>query len=134
VVGSENSSNTQALVRVAAVAGCPAHRVDGPDSIDPTWLEGVSVVGITAGASAPDQSVRAVIDAVGPESGVEIVSVTREGEYFPPPPQLRALLGVLQSMVEGAYGARLPGRPGPIEDDRSWDATRALELLLSTDR
>jgi len=129
VVGSENSSNTQALVRVAAAAGCAAYRVDDPASIEPNWLEGAVTVGITAGASAPDQSVRAVIDAVGPRSGVEVVSVTEEGEYFPPPPQLRALLGVLQLLVEGAVTARSPGLPGPLDDDRSWDATRALDLL-----
>ncbi len=129
VVGSENSSNTRALVRVAAAAGCAAHRVDGPESIDPAWLEGVVTVGITAGASAPDQSVRAVIDAVAPRLGVEVVSVTEEGEYFPPPPQLRALLGVLQALVEGGVSARSPGRAGPLDDDRSWDATRALDLL-----
>ncbi|MCJ7726992.1 MAG: 4-hydroxy-3-methylbut-2-enyl diphosphate reductase [Acidimicrobiia bacterium] len=134
VVGSENSSNTQALVRVAVAAGCPTYRVDGPESIDPAWLDGAATVGITAGASAPDQSVRAVIDAVGAESGGEIVSVTREGEYFPPPPQLRALLSTLQSLAEGAYTARSPGRPGPIDDDRSWDATSALELLIRSDR
>ena len=129
VVGSENSSNTQALVRVADSSGCAAYRVDGPGSIDPVWLEGARTVGITAGASAPDQSVRAVIDAVGPRLGVETVAVTEEGEYFPPPPQLRALLGVLQALVEGGLTARSPGRPGPLDEDRAWDATGALDLL-----
>ncbi|MCB2223052.1 MAG: 4-hydroxy-3-methylbut-2-enyl diphosphate reductase [Actinobacteria bacterium] len=129
VVGSENSSNTQALVRVARSAGCEAHRVDGPASIDPAWLADASVVGITAGASAPDQSVRAVIEAVGPTGGVERVAVTREGEYFPPPPQLRALIGTLQALVEGAVTARRPGMPGPLDDDRAWDAAGALDLL-----
>ena len=129
VVGSENSSNTRALVRVAREAGCEAHRVDGPDSIEPAWVAGATTVGITAGASAPDQSVQAVIDSVNPVSGVEVVSVTDEGEYFPPPPQLRALVGVLQSVVEGGLTARHPGRPGPLDDDRAWDATGALDLL-----
>jgi len=129
VVGSENSSNTQALVRVADSSGCAAYRVDGPGSIDLAWLEGARTVGITAGASAPDQSVRAVIDAVGPRLGVETVAVTEEGEYFPPPPQLRALLGVLQALVEGGLTARSPGRPGPLDEDRAWDATGALDLL-----
>ena len=72
VVGSENSSNTQALVRVASAAGCATYRVDGPGSIDPGWLDGAGTVGITAGASAPDQSVQAVIDAVGPLSLIHI--------------------------------------------------------------
>lgn len=129
VVGSENSSNTRALVRVAREAGCEAHRVDGPESIEPAWIAGAVTVGITAGASAPDQSVQAVIEAVNPVSGVEAVSVTDEGEYFPPPPQLRALVGVLQAVVEGGLTARHPGRPGPLDDDRAWDATGALDLL-----
>ncbi|HSG79879.1 MAG TPA: 4-hydroxy-3-methylbut-2-enyl diphosphate reductase, partial [Acidimicrobiia bacterium] len=92
VVGSENSSNTQALVRVARTHGVPAYRVDGPESVEDAWIEGAAIVGVTAGASAPDQSVRAVIDRVGPADGVELVSVTEEGEYFPLPPQLRGFL------------------------------------------
>ncbi|MFV1998790.1 MAG: 4-hydroxy-3-methylbut-2-enyl diphosphate reductase, partial [Acidimicrobiia bacterium] len=51
VVGSENSSNTQALVRVGRNAGVPTYRVDGPDAVDPEWLVGADVVGVTAGAS-----------------------------------------------------------------------------------
>ena len=129
VVGSENSSNTQALVRVARSAGAPAYRVDGPDSIDPAWLEGASVVGVTAGASAPDQSVRAVIERVGPAKGVDRMAVSEEGEYFPPPPQLRALVAALQAAVEGGLSARRPGLPGPMDDDRGWDAAGALDLL-----
>ncbi len=129
VVGSENSSNTQALVRVARASGAAAHRIDGPGSIQAEWLDQARVVGVTAGASAPDQSVRAVIDAIGPSDGIELVSVTEEGEYFPPPPQLRGLLMALQAAVEGGWSARFPGRPGPLDDDRSWDAARALDLL-----
>jgi 4-hydroxy-3-methylbut-2-enyl diphosphate reductase len=129
VVGSESSSNTQALVRVARASGTPAHRVDGPESIRREWIEAATVVGVTAGASAPDASVRAVVDAVAPTSGVEVVSVTREGEYFPPPRQLRALVAALQAVVEGGYTARRPGMPGPLDDDRSWDATGALGMI-----
>jgi 4-hydroxy-3-methylbut-2-enyl diphosphate reductase len=129
VVGSENSSNTQALVRVARARGVPAHRVEGPGAVDPAWLEGVGVVGVTAGASAPDAAVRAVIAAVAPTSGVEVVRVTAEGEYFPPPPRLRAFIEALQAAVEGGVACRYPGRPGPLDEDRAWDATHALELL-----
>ena len=129
VVGSENSSNTQALVRVARSHGVPAYRVEGPDSIEAAWLAGASVVGVTAGASAPDASVRAVIAAVAPVRGVEVVRVTEEGEYFPPPPRLRGFIGALQAAVEGGVGCRTPGRPGPLDEDRAWDAARALELL-----
>jgi 4-hydroxy-3-methylbut-2-enyl diphosphate reductase len=129
VVGSENSSNTQALVRVARNAGIEAHRVDGPQGIDTAWLSRHDVVGVTAGASAPDQRVQAIIAAIAPTDGVELVRVTKEDEYFPLPPALRKLAQTLQALVEGAYACRTPGRPGPIEQDREWGATEALALL-----
>ncbi|MGI9667937.1 MAG: 4-hydroxy-3-methylbut-2-enyl diphosphate reductase [Acidimicrobiia bacterium] len=129
VVGSENSSNTQALVRVGRNAGVPAYRVDGPAGVDPAWLEGVHVVGVTAGASAPDQRVRDVIDAVNPSDGVELVRVTEEDEYFPLPPQLRRFMLTLQALVEGSVACQNPGQPGPIERDREFSATEALTLL-----
>jgi 4-hydroxy-3-methylbut-2-enyl diphosphate reductase len=128
VVGSENSSNTQALVRVAQASGTKAFRVDGPAAVDETWLQGASVVGVTAGASAPDQSVRAVIDVVGAKD-VEVLRVTSEDEYFPLPPSLRKLLSSLQAAVEGGVGCRIPGQPGLLEEDRSWGAAEALDLL-----
>ncbi len=131
VVGSENSSNTQALVRVARNSGVAAHRIDGPDDIDQAWLDGHSVVGVTAGASAPDQRVQAVVHALSPNHGVEPVRVTDEDEYFPLPPSLRRLVQALQALVEGGVAARHPGQPGPIERDRDWGATEALELLVS---
>jgi len=129
VIGSENSSNTRALVRVADKNGTPAYRVDGPSDIDKSWLEGASLVGVTAGASAPDQRVRAVIDAVDPEDGVDLVRVTEEDEYFPLPPQLRRFVSVLQAAVEGGFGCSTRGEAGPFEHDREWGATEALELL-----
>jgi 4-hydroxy-3-methylbut-2-enyl diphosphate reductase len=128
IVGSESSSNTMALVRVARAEGTAAYRVDGPDSIDPRWLAKVAIVGVTAGASAPDRSVREVIDAIAP-SRVEVVRVTDEGEYFPPPPQLRSFLKALQGAVEAGVTARRPGLPGLLDEDRSWGATEALEML-----
>jgi 4-hydroxy-3-methylbut-2-en-1-yl diphosphate reductase len=129
VVGSENSSNTKALVRVARNAGVDAHRIDGPESIDPAWFAGVDIVGVTAGASAPDQRVQAVIAAVAPTDGVEILRVTDEDEYFPLPPRLRRFVETLQTLVEGAFAAAEPGERGPIDDDRDWGAAEALELI-----
>ena len=129
VVGSENSSNTQALVRVARKAGVDAYRVDGPDAIQPEWLAGHEIVGVTAGASAPDQRVQAVINAVAPTEGIDLVRVTDEDEYFPLPPSLRKFVLTLQALVEGAAAASNPGQPGPIEHDCDWGATEALELL-----
>ncbi len=129
VVGSENSSNTQALVRVARSRGIAAHRLEGPEGLDPSWLEGVRVVGVTAGASAPDAAVRAVIAAIAPRDGVTALRVTTEEEYFPPPPRLRGFIEALQAAVEGGYACRRPGLPGPLDEDRAWDATQALALL-----
>ncbi|MEN8233983.1 MAG: 4-hydroxy-3-methylbut-2-enyl diphosphate reductase [Actinomycetota bacterium] len=129
VVGSENSSNTQALVRVARNAGVRAYRVDGPGDVDGSWFDERDIVGVTAGASAPDQRVRAVIDAVAPGGKVEVVRINDEDEYFPLPPRLRAFVKTLQALVEGAFAAPSPGASGPIEEDRGWNATEALELL-----
>ncbi len=131
VVGSENSSNTQALVRVARNAGIAAHRIDGPGDIEPGWLEGHDVIGVSAGASAPDQRVQSVVERLRPDNGVEIVRITQEDEYFPLPPALRKLIHALQALVEGAYASSQPGRPGPVDEDRDWGATEALEILSS---
>lgn len=129
VVGSETSSNTRALVRVAARAGAAAHRIDSAAEIDPAWLDGVSVVGVTAGASAPDHLVWEVVEQLDPSHGFELASVTDETEYFPLPPELRGFLAALQLAVEAGFCVKTPGRSGPVQDDRSWTATRALELI-----
>lgn len=129
VVGSENSSNTQALVRVARMAGAEAHRIDGPNEIRPEWLVEHEVIGVTSGASAPDQRVHEVISRLRADGGVVPVRVIREDEYFPLPPALRTFVKTLQLLVEGAYAARAQGLPGPIEQDREWGATEALALL-----
>jgi 4-hydroxy-3-methylbut-2-en-1-yl diphosphate reductase len=129
VVGSENSSNTQALVRVARVHGAQAYRVDGPDDIDPLWLDGNDVVGVTAGASAPDQRVRDVIGAVNPSVGVELLRVTEEDEYFPLPPALRKLIVSLQYLIEGAFATSEPGKDGPVQHDRNHPATESLDIF-----
>ena len=130
VVGSENSSNTQALVRVARENGVSAHRIDSAADIDESWLEGVEVVGLTAGASAPDHLVTDVIDRLAPVHGFELLTVTDEEEYFPLPPQLRSFVITLQKLVEGGFAARGAGE-GPLERDREWTATEALSLIAS---
>jgi len=90
VIGSSNSSNTLALERVARAAGCErVFRVNAADEL-PDDLTGT--VGVTAGASAPEELVTAVIDRLAPVHGVEEVHVTDEDEYFPPPRELRDLL------------------------------------------
>jgi 4-hydroxy-3-methylbut-2-enyl diphosphate reductase len=92
VIGSANSSNTIALTKVARAAGCErVLRVDGPDELDDDTPASARIVGVTAGASAPEDLVQAVIARLDPVEGVETVHVTDEDEYFPPPRELREL-------------------------------------------
>ena len=124
VIGSANSSNTNALAGLAREAGCPAvHRINGPDEL-PGDLSGI--VGVTAGASAPEGLVRSVIERLAPVEGVEEVRVTDEDEYFPPPRNLRDLLGAIDAVTTITLG----GGQVPL-DDRSIDASDVLESLAT---
>lgn len=79
VIGAPNSSNSVRLVEVAERLGTPAHLVQRGNEIDPAWLSGITTLGITAGASAPEALVREVIDAVAAHRPiVEDVVVTAE--------------------------------------------------------
>jgi 4-hydroxy-3-methylbut-2-enyl diphosphate reductase len=62
VIGSRNSSNSNRLVEVARAGGVAAHLIDDETDIDERWLNGVRVVGITSGASAPEKLVERVCD------------------------------------------------------------------------
>jgi 4-hydroxy-3-methylbut-2-enyl diphosphate reductase len=70
VLGSDNSSNSKRLREVAETAGTRAHLIDNVSEIQRDWLEGIHVVGITAGASAPENLVQDVV-ACFREMGVE---------------------------------------------------------------
>ncbi len=131
VVGSENSSNTQALVRYSREHGTPAYRIDSADAIDPAWLQEAEVVGVTAGASAPDHLVQEVIDRVDPALGFELWKVTEEGEYFPLPPQLRSFVTTLGALVEAGVTAMPSAQPGWLDRDREWTATEALASIAT---
>ena len=112
VIGSDNSSNTRALEKVARAAGAGrVLRVNGPGEL-PDDLTGV--VGVTAGASAPDELVDAVVDALSPERGVEEVRVIEEDEYFPPPAELRDLARGLAGALALGLGAPAPGSLAPL--------------------
>ena len=65
VIGSPNSSNSLRLVEVAERNGTPARLIQRAGEIDPAWLEGVSTLGLTAGASAPETLVREVVEVLG---------------------------------------------------------------------
>ncbi len=64
VVGSENSSNSSRLREIGVTQGLPSYLVADGDAIDPSWFEGIEAVGLTAGASAPDELVDSVIAAL----------------------------------------------------------------------
>ncbi len=87
VVGSQNSSNSNRLREVAERAGIEAHLIDGPQSIQPEWLNGRSRVGITAGASAPEVLVAAVITRLKELGAVSVRTMPglEENVSFPLP-------------------------------------------------
>jgi 4-hydroxy-3-methylbut-2-enyl diphosphate reductase len=112
VIGSANSSNTLALERTARLAGCRrVLRVDGADEV-PDDLSGV--VGVTAGASAPEELVRAVLARLEPAAGVEEIVVTDEDEYFPLPAELRVLLRAVAAAAGIAGFAPVPALAEPV--------------------
>ncbi|MDQ7012182.1 MAG: 4-hydroxy-3-methylbut-2-enyl diphosphate reductase [Mariprofundaceae bacterium] len=91
VIGSKNSSNSNRLREVAERKGCTAYLIDGPEDIDPAWLEGRSTIGITAGASAPEALVQEVVsflEAHGVRQ-VENLRVVEENVTFSVPEELR---------------------------------------------
>ena len=125
VIGSANSSNTTALAKLATEAGCAqVFRVNGPDELPP-GLTGT--VGLTAGASAPEDVVQAVIDFLSPRNGVEEVRITEEDEYFPPPRNLRELLSAIDTVATVGLGGALDTRPEL--NDRQIGASDVLVTL-----
>ena len=126
VIGSSNSSNTVALEKVARASGATrVLRVNGPDEL-PDDLHGT--VGVTAGASAPEELVRGVVDRLAPAEGVTLVQVTDEDEYFPPPPELRRLLESAAAAVSFSLFGPMPDG-GPLGDDRQLAASDVLDVL-----
>ncbi|MGW7606687.1 4-hydroxy-3-methylbut-2-enyl diphosphate reductase [Streptomyces sp. NPDC054766] len=108
VVGSRNSSNSVRLVEVAKLAGSrAAYLVDFADEIDEAWLEGVSTVGVTSGASVPEILVEQVLEFLS-ERGfedVEIVKAAEESITFSLPKELRRdLRAEAAALVEARTG------------------------------
>lgn len=90
VIGAPNSSNSLRLVEVAERCGTPARLIQRGSEIDPAWLDGVETLGLTAGASAPEELVREVIARLGEWRQVSErkVLTTEENMVFKLPRQL----------------------------------------------
>jgi 4-hydroxy-3-methylbut-2-enyl diphosphate reductase len=127
VIGSANSSNTRALEKLAVEAGCP--RVYRVNHVEEVPGDLIGVVGVTAGASAPEELVEAVIARLAPRDGVEEVSVTEEDEYFPPPRNIRELQTAVGAAATVMTGGSLTA--GPVLDDRALAASEVLGALRS---
>ena len=91
VVGSTNSSNSNRLKELSEQIGVPSHLVDKPDQIKESWFENINVVGVTAGASAPEILVKQVIDQIKEYGGTVVneASGPTENISFSLPIELR---------------------------------------------
>lgn len=128
VIGSANSSNTRALEKLAIEAGCPqVFRVNGAEEL-PDDLHGT--VGVTAGASAPEELVEAIIARLAPREGVELLRVTDEDEYFPPPRNIRDLQAAIGVAAAAMSGGRV--ELSTVFDDRGLAASDVLATLVTS--
>jgi len=82
VVGAQNSSNSNRLCEIGLESGIPTHLIANGSEIDPQWLHGAEVVGVTAGASAPEIMVRDVINAMRRLTPIEIFTLPGQDEHI----------------------------------------------------
>ena len=117
VVGSRNSSNSVRLVEVALDAGArAAHLVDFAREIDEAWLAGVTTVGLTSGASVPDELVMEVLDHLAERGFTDVAEVTTADETltFSLPHQLkRDLKAAAQARAKEAAKVAAAAAPAP---------------------
>ena len=88
VIGAPNSSNCNRLREVAQAQGVTAHLINGPEELDSSWLAGIESVGITSGASTPEQLVESVIRSIEPEE-VIVLEGAEEDVSFVLPREMR---------------------------------------------
>ena len=95
VVGSTNSSNSNRLVEVSRNLGTVGYLIDNSQAINPEWLQGISTVAVTAGASAPEVLVEDVVNYLRQNgfSSVEEVEVMPENVRFGLPPEIIQAIG-----------------------------------------
>jgi 4-hydroxy-3-methylbut-2-enyl diphosphate reductase len=95
VMGAKNSSNSNRLCEIGKDMGVPSYLIDDATGLDPVWLKRVETIGITAGASAPEELVQELIDRLGDfgKVEVEILGGIEEHVTFKLPPELTAAAG-----------------------------------------
>jgi 4-hydroxy-3-methylbut-2-enyl diphosphate reductase len=101
VIGSRNSSNSNRLVEVARANGVASYLIDDETEIDDGWIEGVDVVGVTSGASAPEKLVERVCDwfRVRGVTEIEPYRLVDEDVEFRLPVELRRELALAESQT-----------------------------------
>jgi 4-hydroxy-3-methylbut-2-enyl diphosphate reductase len=106
VVGAKNSSNSNRLREIGLEAGIPTHLIADGSEINAEWLHGVEVVGITAGASAPEIMVRDVINALRRLTPIEVFTLPGQDEHieFRVPVELLDVTGVKNISKDGKLG------------------------------
>ena len=90
VVGARNSSNSNRLREIGEEMDIPSYLIDSADDLNPTWIEGAESVGITAGASAPEQLVQELVERLGAlgETQVNVIGGIKENIRFKLPEEL----------------------------------------------
>ena len=84
VIGAHNSSNCNRLREVAEANGLPAYLINGPEELDFEWLEGAQRIGITSGASTPEDLIMNVISAIAPDEVTTIDGVEEDITFVLP--------------------------------------------------
>ncbi len=126
VIGSANSSNTVALTKVAISAG--ARRVLRINAAEELPDDLTGTVALTAGASAPEELVNAVLERLAPTLGVQNVRVTEEDEYFPVPRNLREFVPAFAAAIAFGFAGPPPEKLA-LSDDRATAASAVLQSL-----
>ena len=104
VVGSENSSNANRLKELGLNSGIASHLIDSPAKVEAAWLDGVTSIGLTAGASTPETLVQAVLDRIaslGPID-VEVQDGHDENVYFRLPDRLAGVQPRTERLLESS--------------------------------
>lgn len=84
VIGAPNSSNCNRLREVAEAHGVTSYLINGPEELEKAWLDGIENIGITSGASTPEELVLAVIKEIGPDEVLPIDGIEEDVSFVLP--------------------------------------------------